>query len=230
MLKEFRKAKIIWLFFYKYNIYFYEKTMEYIGRIICDNRVDKIDFIEVTKEVVLTKDIPTLIVGWCKVKEFFNNKISILDKKIDENLFWTFSKTEKRVDYETDIINFYKFCLNRIKSNIKYHFFDILTCKLNSIKRLLTFIKSDMKKAIYIECDMVYIYYNGHVMGISLKDCDYFSIKREKILSLIKESPNTFVTHNNDFISFKIKRLIGDDKILITYFFYLKNKNFYQSI
>ena len=39
--------------------------------------------------------LPTLIVGWERVKKLYP-KASILKKKIKDNLYWTFSPTEKR--------------------------------------------------------------------------------------------------------------------------------------
>ena len=53
---------------------------------------------------MVDNSLPTLIVGWKKTKELFGDKVSILHKKIEDNLYWTFNEGERKVDYETDIL------------------------------------------------------------------------------------------------------------------------------
>ena len=53
-----------------------------------------LEVIEESAEQTLSCNVPTLIIGWSKVKELYPEQ-SILSSKISENLFWTFSLTEK---------------------------------------------------------------------------------------------------------------------------------------
>ena len=50
----------------------------------------------------IDKTVPTLIVGWKEVKKLFPTQ-DILISYIDDNTTWTFSKREKRFQYEKDI-------------------------------------------------------------------------------------------------------------------------------
>ena len=54
---------------------------------------------------------PTLIIGWEEVKSIYGKDISILEKQINEKVFWTFDKTERRNDYEKDIFTFISFSI-----------------------------------------------------------------------------------------------------------------------
>ena len=53
-------------------------------------------------ETVLTTDTPNLIIGW-ELTKTLCPEASILRKKIKDNLYWTFSPTEKRSVFENDL-------------------------------------------------------------------------------------------------------------------------------
>ena len=81
----------------------------FLGNIVSevDIKVDGLFFVTNNIENVI-KDIPTLIIGWDLTKRLFSEKtkLSILEKQIDKNLFWTFTKKERRIDFEIDFKNF----------------------------------------------------------------------------------------------------------------------------
>ena len=54
---------------------------------------------------LLDSDLPKLIIGLELSKRHIDN-FSIIEKKANDNLYWTFKKTEKRNDYEKDLNNF----------------------------------------------------------------------------------------------------------------------------
>ena len=78
--------------------------MNYIGRIITKNKLESSTLFDITSSLKkVNDDIPTLIIGWNNAKTIYGDNLDILDKKISKNLYWTFSKREKRNDYENDI-------------------------------------------------------------------------------------------------------------------------------
>ena len=88
--------------------------MKYIGRIITNSKtVDTLDYVEVTNNKCdLDFSIPTLIIGKKNAIDLFGEeKIKVLDRKIKENVYWTYGKTEKRNVYEEDL---WKFNKNRV--------------------------------------------------------------------------------------------------------------------
>jgi len=175
-------------------------------------------FIFVTSELPENITSPTLIVGWELVKRLFPNQ-SILDKKIKDNLFWTFTKNEKRVEYDKDIIAFYRLILdNIILNNLEYYFFDIFKVSLFKIKNLINLIKSDIDKHIYIYASsFIYLYYEKYVIGISIEDLEYIGVSKDKILKLLYKNKFNHIFYNTDFISMNIWKVVSYNKVIIPY-------------
>lgn len=190
-----------------------------IGNIVTKKKITFDSLICKCKSISeIDKTNPTLIIGWDEVKSIYGNDISILEKQIDENIFWTFNKTERRNDYERDINKFYCFIIKNLVNNVKYHLINVLTIKYSSAKRLIDFINSDIVKHIYIDNNrFIFIYYNNTVCGISLDCLRYVNIDTNKVIKKIKKNPNNHLIDNDLFLSIKLRRIIGDDKMIIPY-------------
>ena len=104
--------------------------MKKLGYIVTDRKINNVkDFVEVVNDISLTDSTkPVLLVGLENAKKNIEN-FSILNKKVNDNLFWTFKKTEKRVDFENDINYFYNYIIYNITRNIKYYYINILNLK-----------------------------------------------------------------------------------------------------
>lgn len=195
-----------------------------IGRIITKNKnIDTLDFVDVTENIgSIDNFIPTLIIGKKKAEEIYGkDNIKVLDKKISQNVTWTFDKTERRNEYERDLKQFNDSLIKIVRKNVKYEFFNIYIEPISRIKKLISFIKSSKIKYIYIFNDIIYMYYNNIVYGISLNDIEYLGISKNKILKLLKTNTSNIMIENSDFLSKKMKSLIKEDKILIPYFYFL---------
>ena len=74
-----------------------------IGYVVSDKKINGLDVsvAQVDEDMKADPLRPILIVGWEKAK---HNELykSILDKQLSENLFWTFSKAERRSEYEDE--------------------------------------------------------------------------------------------------------------------------------
>jgi tetrahydromethanopterin S-methyltransferase subunit G len=89
-----------------------------IGNILIDNKLkvdDNFNVVDSFDELI--EGIPTLIIGLDNANKL-NKKLNYVDRKIDNNTFWTFSKSEKRMLFEDDIFYFiensYKSLINVI--------------------------------------------------------------------------------------------------------------------
>lgn len=136
--------------------------MRYIGRIITNMKMEDVSgFIEITQDASSVVDkqakIPTLIIGYKKVTEIFG-ETSILDKKIGENLYWTFTKRERRIDYEDDIQDFYNKVEKFATVYAKYEFFDLLSTSGDDKKALTEEILGDEHKVLYETEKILYLY------------------------------------------------------------------------
>ena len=96
-------------------------------------------------------DLPTMIIGLENAKKYIEG-FSIFKKEYWNNmLWWTFSKTEKRSDYDKDIQKFYEICINNIINNIKYYNININELTYGKIKKVIEYIINNNKKIYYID-------------------------------------------------------------------------------
>jgi hypothetical protein len=196
----------------------------YIGRIITNMRkIDTIDFVEKTNKVDSIDDsIPTLIIGKELAESICGKEnIRILNKKIRKNLFWTFTKLEKRSEYEKDVENFNSFVIDKLEKSVKYSFINIFYEPLSKIKRLITFIRNDARKDIYVTDKHIYINYKTYVFGISLEQTRYIDVKDKSVMKLLNEGKNNIVFQNDDFISYRLKKRIPNNLIIVPYLHFL---------
>ncbi len=194
--------------------------MKKLGYIVSDKKINNVKgFVEVVNDISLADTTkPVLLVGLENAKKNIKN-FSILDKKVNDNLFWTFKKTEKRVDFENDINYFYNYIINNISRNIKYYYINILKLKYNKIKKLYNILFSSNKKYIYISNNMIYILYKENIiLGISLNLLEYIKIKKEKILDKLYSNKNNVICTDVSQCIKSIKNEIGNNRYVVPYF------------
>ena len=203
--------------------------MKKIGYIVSKRKIkETMDFVGVVKDLEEIDDPtkPFLVIGYNEAKSLVEN-FDILNKQLDEGVFWTFSKTEKRNDHERDINNFYNYIINNIYNNIKYYYINILNIKYNKFKKLYNILLySSNKNYIYFSKNMIYVFYdNKNIIGLSLDIINYIGLSSDKILNKLKTNKNNIIYTNDSFLSYKIKKLIINKKYLIPYFMYLNIEN-----
>lgn len=201
--------------------------MKKLGYIVSKRKINNaVDFVGVVDDVSKVEDPtkPFIIIGLEEAKKNSPN-FSILNKMLDIDVFWTFGKTERRVDYERDLDKFYDYVLNKSIENIKYYYINILTIKYNKIKKLLNIINSKEKKYIYTSNDMIYIYYNNNILGISLKILKYININIKKIYKILYSNKNNIIYNNDSFLTSKMRKVINNKKYVIPYFISILEEN-----
>jgi hypothetical protein len=193
--------------------------MKRLGYIVTDKKLTKIDgCVEQVNDISLADSTrPILVVGWKNAKKYSGYK-SILDKTLGDNIYWTFSRSESRSDFEQDLRNFYDIVYNNILKNIKYIYIDISRLKYSKIKKLYNIIYSKDIKNIYISNNLIYIPYEGNVLGISLDIFEYCRISKEKVINKIKSNPSNIIFEDDDKAVFKVVRQLGNKKYALPYF------------
>ena len=186
-----------------------------LGYIVSDKKIKNVDgFVVQVDDISLADPTkPILIVGWENAKKDPRYS-SILDKQLSENVFWTFSKTESRADFEEDLKIFYNYIYGHILNNILYNNINIFKLKYNKIKKLLNIIKN---KNIYLSNNLLYIPHEGNILGLSLSILEYCNIPREKIFKKLDELGVNIIEDNNKLI-FKLSKQLGNKKYAIPYF------------
>lgn len=160
----------------------------------------------VKNESECTLDVPKLIIGLSKAKEYAQSKgfeFDILDHMFPDGNMWTFKKTEKREIYEENIIEFKNYIIKSISKNINYYYINIYNLKYKDIKRLYNILFNNKinRNINYIFIDKEMMYYcleNNNVIGISLGLMKYMGIDREKVISKIKSGKNNSIVFSSN--------------------------------
>lgn len=187
--------------------------MSKLGYIISDNVIrEKNSFVGYVKDISEADPTkPILYIGYKKAKSIEGYK-NILEKKINNNIFWTFKKTESRSDYEIDLEKFYKYIINNILYNINYYYINIINIKYNKLKKLYNIILNYTKqKYIYISKNMIYFKYEDNTYGISLSLLEYIGINKDKILQRIKANKSNIIIYDKTEKVHKILKEVGYD-------------------
>ena len=195
---------------------------EFLGRIITDSpNITTYFYIDKTKDTsCIDNSIPTLIVGKKLAESIYGkDKIHILDRKIDKNIYWTYSRTEKRSECERDVVDFNNRITYTILRKLKYSFLSVYTSQLYLLKRLIKFVRYDKTYKIFlVTSNHVYMYAQSDVIvGISLRELELKSISTDKIINLIKSNPHNTLLNNWRFVPQDLRKYIAvslDRKLL----------------
>lgn len=191
-----------------------------IGRIITnDKKLRVLDFVEKVNVIAKYDDkIPTLIIGKDIAEELYGKEnIKVLNKQINDYTYWTFSKSERRVEFEKDLEKFNMMLFNKLSKSIKYHFFDVITAPLSSIKSFISFLKNDAPKTCYITKQHIYISHKKWVFGVSLDTLIYLGISKDKIINKIKQIKSIRLITEEHYFSTEMNKYIKGNKILLAY-------------
>ena len=199
----------------------------FIGRVISgSNNLVLLDFIDVTTDIsLIDSSIPTLIVGKKRAEEIYGKeRIKVLDKCIENNIYWTYAKNERRADFEKDLQEFNKLVVKNLFDTLKYEFFNIFMEPISRIKAFIQYINSNRQKIIFKNNNHLYIYTvgNKNIIGLSLFDIEYCGIDKDKVINKIKQNHNNIVFEDKDFLSPRMNRLLFDSNILVPYLYFLK--------
>ena len=169
--------------------------MRTLGYIVVGKKLTNIEgFVEQVhsiEEADSTK--PILIVGWDNAKQF--EGYNILDRKLSEGVFWTFSRAENRYEFEKDLKKFYNYLFDNVTKYIIYDYINI-----------------------YISSNMMYAVLDDKILGVSFQMLEYCGISRDKVLKRIKENKSDGIIYDNSRDVIKLGRFLGNKKYAIPYF------------
>jgi hypothetical protein len=166
----------------------------------------------------IDKNLPTLIIGLQNAKNIISD-FNILKKRYDNDMiWWTFSKSERRVDHDSDIIEFHSYCILNITKNIKYININYINITYTKAKEYINYINNNNKKYYFIDNNKFVFVYDTvnsndckQIYGFSLNTSAFFGISKAKIISLIENNPNNIKISNFYSLPNKIRGLVNDD-------------------
>lgn len=198
----------------------------YLGNIVSEEKYNNnILFNNISNIDEIDKSVPTLIIGWDFTKHILSGKkLNILNKKINNNVSWTFTKREKRIEYEKDLNFFIKNALKKAKKELKYKYINILTTNLSEIKNIIKKLTSNEVFYIYInKTSFVYLYVNNTVLGFDMNMIDFICVDRKKIYKILFSNGNK-VIFSDEFLSKEIKENIENNYKIIPYLYAIENE------
>jgi hypothetical protein len=189
----------------------------YVGNIISSSAIEEENF-KVCEDINDSDmSLPILIIGWKQTKNMYGDDVSILHKKIKDNLFWTFSPSERKVEFEEDILSFKNLCYNSIGKHLHYVYVDPIHNKLATIKKIIRKIYSLEKPILYISTNnMLYIFGDNIIFGLDLNILEFIGITPTKIISKAKGLSDSTLIGNEIFNKCKvlIKKLNNREKLV----------------
>lgn len=120
----------------------------------------------------------TLIVGWKMAKQVYPD-MSILNWKINDNLYWTVEPDEDKMIFEKNLVNFKNVCIGNIISQYRYEYIDLLLNPAPSLD--LT-----SQTVILLKNGIFYIKNFKSIYGISLELSTHLNLSLKNQLFSLK--------------------------------------------
>lgn len=141
---------------------------------------------------LINTDLPILIVGWDKVKTLFPNQ-KITNKRISDNILWTFKEKEKKTDNEIDLVKFNDFCVKIYENKYKYFFLNPFEITFTQLKKLINKINPESLSFFYYDEQELFFLVENVIFGINFDFIKYTTVKKEKLI-------NWFLSKNFKFV------------------------------
>jgi len=160
-------------------------------------------------------DRPTLVIGWNSLKFRFE-KQNILDKKVSENLYWSFSKSENEKEFFKQIDSFFNESIKSwLPTNFKIH-----DSFLNS-ESVEEFFENNINKTakvfFYFDEGAMYVYNDGKNFIVNIKSLFAIDSQFKNRLSEILNSFDSVIfSYNNinEYVNiFNLKELAVIDSL-----------------
>lgn len=155
-----------------------------------------VDILNITNKFI-DNGKPTLIIGWRNTKKEFDNKVSILSKKINDKLFWTFNPTERLQDFNEDIDKFVELLTTDFIKNLKYELLDPIILNKKTTDEFLI----ELPKIIditYINDEMIYFLSNKIVYGLDLNVLNFLNFNKVEIVKYIENISKKIIFETYD--------------------------------
>lgn len=196
----------------------------YVANIVTKNNLNIDKYFNVVESLdEITQGLPTLIIGWDMVKAI-NPNVDFIDKKLSDDVFWTFKKTERRDIFEEDLYNFIHYSYNLLIKNVNYKFIDLILLSELELKNTFKILKKSTKLIGYKYNNMLYLYTDNTIYGFDLKLLTYLDLDVDKTFEKIKSYCLVFLDHNDILIECKdIIEMLNNEVKYIPYLYSIEH-------
>jgi len=198
--------------------------MQKIGNILTNQNMVCSPHINMVNDInCIMGDLPTMVIGYDLVKEFFDEYISIKSTHLVDNFYWTFNKFENNSKYMVDYDDFLTMCLDNYVKSFTYIYIDVIHYRLSKIKKILKKISTSEEVVYFICDDMVYLYVGKLIFGINLEICSYIGLDKGRLLDKVKNISHYGFNKNDlvykyDDLAWRLK----DNKFYLVLFNFLE--------
>jgi hypothetical protein len=195
-----------------------------IANIVSKNSVNvPEDFNVVDSMDNIIHGLPTLIIG-VELTELLYPDFDILDKCVEENVYWTFKKTEKRDSFNQDLDWFITKVYTDLIKNVNYVFIDLIQYRKQTLIKIVRKIHSLENIVTFVHNEMVYLYSDNIIFGLDLNLAKYMGMNVVKLKDKIKQISTDFLDSEEILIEYKNIVDILNGKIrIIPYLYSLRN-------
>lgn len=193
--------------------------MAYIGNIVV-NDIGKTDFPTVfnicKRYEERIANLPTLIVGISEAKAHMQDYNILVKRDSYSDVWWTFSKFERRYDYEEDIERFMGYCVENIFKPITFRYISVVPIIKNDSNALLEKMsetesalrhyllysneiwEGTMRFLVNIIDNNLFLYELGEsvVYGVSIKLYEYIYSNREELITRVSHNEKMELLNN----------------------------------
>ncbi len=182
---------------------------------------DEFNVVKTMEEII--HGLPTLIVGYEYVNKHYPN-FDITSIKLNENLYWTFKRTERRDKFEEDLEWFKTKVFEDLTKHVNYIFVDPIQQETHTLWKIVRKIANLKYKITYVQDEMFYVYGDNLIFGIDLKLLRFMSMNIDKIKNKIKQISDVFLDDAKILIEYK-KNVgkLGDQVRYIPFLYYVIN-------
>jgi hypothetical protein len=173
--------------------------------------------------VVTTMDeiihgLPTLIMDYEYVNKHYPD-FDIMDISLGNNLYWTFSRRQKRDKHAEDLDFFINKVYIDLLKGVSYFYLDFINYENKTIRRAIKKMINFKTMTTYAHGEMLYIYGENLVFGVDLKLLKFMGYNVDKIKNKIIDKSTNFFDYREILIEYKM--MFGEIENQIRYIPYL---------
>lgn len=183
--------------------------MEKLGYVVVkENEVNEIlinkDLFEIKRDYDYDFIKPTLIIGREYCKTFYED-ISLLDSKINENLYWAYSATENRNRFRDILDEFTENFYNIYIEDLNYCFIDFIIYDIKKPIDVMRHSNRGVWDSTYQIDDFLYMYnsISRTIYGLDINYIKELGYKSDDMVEVIKSKSNKFFIETGEEDGYK---------------------------
>lgn len=195
-----------------------------VANIVSNTKINVSEEFNVVKSMDdIIQGLPTLIIGYEYVNKHFPD-FDISSFCLGPDLYWTFKRTERRDNFEQDLLKFISKVYTDLVSKTVYVFVDPIQHKPKTLRKIIRKIYSLENVVTYVNGQMIYLYSGEFIFGVDLKLLKFMGVNIEKIKEKIKTLSSVFLDDDKILIEYKKNIVALDNQVRYIPFLYsIKN-------